>query len=267
MRWFCSPQPQWSPHWPEPSCDSLPCTAAVRALGVPPRVLGRRKDRIVTAPEAGCRQAPRAQAGLAFSWSRRSPRYWQLPPALLVELHLNDRGTDPAAAIWRAIPAAAQPPCWSRHARQMILVDVGLEDPEHGRHPEAGHAARRPRCPPRRRVRRRRTRRWSSTCRRPIRARPSPSLQHAGLVRLHATSQWGCLDDLWYRESGWVYNAENASGAYGIPQALPGSKMASAGADWQTNPTTQIKWGLGYIKGRYGTPCDAWGFWQANGWY
>jgi hypothetical protein len=82
-----------------------------------------------------------------------------------------------------------------------------------------------------------------------------------------STSQFGCLDDIWTRESGWRYNAANASGAYGIPQALPGSKMASAGADWETNPATQIKWGLGYIKDRYGTPCDGWAFWQAHGWY
>ena len=80
-------------------------------------------------------------------------------------------------------------------------------------------------------------------------------------------SQFGCLDDLWNAESGWRWNAENASGAYGIPQALPGSKMASAGADWQTNPATQIKWGLGYIKSIYGTPCGAWGHEQADGWY
>jgi hypothetical protein len=69
---------------------------------------------------------------------------------------------------------------------------------------------------------------------------------------------FGCLDDLWNRESGWVYDAENPSGAFGIPQALPGSKMVSAGADWATNPATQIKWGLGYIKDMYGTPCGAW---------
>jgi hypothetical protein len=80
-------------------------------------------------------------------------------------------------------------------------------------------------------------------------------------------TQFSCLDDIWTRESNWVYNAENASGAYGIPQALPGSKMASAGADWLTDPTTQIRWGLGYIQSTYGTPCDAWAFWQANGWY
>ena len=80
-------------------------------------------------------------------------------------------------------------------------------------------------------------------------------------------TQFGCLDNIWTRESGWRYNAENASGAYGIPQALPGSKMASAGADWQTNPATQIQWGLGYIKSDYGTPCQAWAFWQANGYY
>ncbi len=82
-----------------------------------------------------------------------------------------------------------------------------------------------------------------------------------------STSQYGCLNDIYTRESGWRYNAENASGAYGIPQALPGSKMASAGADWMTNPATQIKWGLGYIKAVYGTPCDAWSFWQAHSWY
>ena len=80
-------------------------------------------------------------------------------------------------------------------------------------------------------------------------------------------TQFGCLDNIWSRESGWRYNAQNASGAYGIPQALPGSKMASSGADWQTNPATQINWGLGYIKSTYGTPCNAWAFWQANGYY
>jgi hypothetical protein len=81
------------------------------------------------------------------------------------------------------------------------------------------------------------------------------------------TTYFGCLLDLWNHESGWVYDAENASGAYGIPQALPGSKMASAGPDWQTNPATQIKWGLGYIKQLYGNPCGAWSFEEANGYY
>jgi resuscitation-promoting factor RpfB len=81
-------------------------------------------------------------------------------------------------------------------------------------------------------------------------------------------TQFGCLDDLWERESGWNYDAENPySGAYGIPQALPGSKMASAGADWQTDPATQIRWGLGYIQAIYGSPCNAWAFWEANGYY
>jgi hypothetical protein len=78
---------------------------------------------------------------------------------------------------------------------------------------------------------------------------------------------FGCLLDLWNRESGWVYDAENASGAYGIPQALPGSKMASAGPDWETDPATQIRWGLTYIKQIYGTPCGAWAFEEANGYY
>jgi hypothetical protein len=72
------------------------------------------------------------------------------------------------------------------------------------------------------------------------------------------TTQWSCLEQLWTRESGWRWDAENPDGAYGIPQAFPGSKMASAGADWQTDPATQIKWGLEYISSTYGTPCGAW---------
>ncbi|GLW97642.1 lytic transglycosylase domain-containing protein [Microtetraspora sp. NBRC 16547] len=81
-------------------------------------------------------------------------------------------------------------------------------------------------------------------------------------------SEWGCLERLWDRESHWNERAMNRySGAYGIPQSLPGSKMASAGADWQTNAATQITWGLGYIAGRYKTPCGAWGHSQATGWY
>jgi hypothetical protein len=80
--------------------------------------------------------------------------------------------------------------------------------------------------------------------------------------------QFACLVPLWARESGWNVNAYNSSsGATGIPQALPGSKMASAGADWQTNPATQITWGLGYIAGRYGTPCAAWDHSESVGWY
>ncbi|MFD1717183.1 G5 domain-containing protein [Georgenia deserti] len=80
--------------------------------------------------------------------------------------------------------------------------------------------------------------------------------------------QFSCLDSLWQRESNWNPSAQNpSSGAYGIPQALPGSKMASAGSDWATNPATQIEWGLGYIQGRYGSPCGAWGHSQSNGWY
>ncbi|WP_205791334.1 phospholipase [Microbacterium sulfonylureivorans] len=80
--------------------------------------------------------------------------------------------------------------------------------------------------------------------------------------------QFSCLESLWTKESGWNYQAYNAgSGATGIPQSLPGSKMASAGADWQTNATTQITWGLQYIASAYGSPCSAWGHSQATDWY
>jgi hypothetical protein len=81
-------------------------------------------------------------------------------------------------------------------------------------------------------------------------------------------AEYDCLVALWNKESHWnVYAHNKSSGAYGIPQALPGSKMASAGADWATNPKTQITWGLGYIQNRYGTPCGAWNASQTKGWY
>ncbi|MEV0615005.1 lytic transglycosylase domain-containing protein [Nonomuraea sp. NPDC050404] len=102
---------------------------------------------------------------------------------------------------------------------------------------------------------------------------PSPGSNKATAKAMLASNgfgadQWGCLERLWQKESGWNERAMNRySGAYGIPQSLPGTKMASAGADWQTNAATQIKWGLGYIKGRYGTPCAAWGHSQSVGWY
>jgi hypothetical protein len=81
-------------------------------------------------------------------------------------------------------------------------------------------------------------------------------------------AEFPCLNKLWTRESGWNYKARNpSSGAGGIPQAVPASKMKSAGADWATNPATQIEWGLGYIKDRYSTPCKAWAHSESSGWY
>lgn len=81
-------------------------------------------------------------------------------------------------------------------------------------------------------------------------------------------NQYSCLVKLWERESNWRWYAENrSSGAYGIPQSLPASKMASAGPDWRTNPQTQIRWGLGYIDGRYGKPCSALAHSDKHNWY
>jgi hypothetical protein len=83
-----------------------------------------------------------------------------------------------------------------------------------------------------------------------------------------SSGQLSCLEPLWDRESGWNVYAYNASsGAYGIPQALPGSRMASAGANWQSSAYTQIKWGLEYIQGTYGSPCAAWAHEEDDGWY
>ncbi|UWE12501.1 lytic transglycosylase domain-containing protein [Actinacidiphila bryophytorum] len=79
------------------------------------------------------------------------------------------------------------------------------------------------------------------------------------------SGQYACFSNIVTRESGWNYLATNSSsGAYGLVQALPGSKMASAGSDWRTNPATQIKWGLNYMNVRYGSPCDAWAYWQVH---
>jgi Transglycosylase SLT domain len=84
----------------------------------------------------------------------------------------------------------------------------------------------------------------------------------------YGSSQFDCFNSIIMRESMWRVNATNpSSGAYGIPQALPGSKMASEGSDWRTNPATQIIWSIKYMKDRYGSPCSAWGFKSAHGWY
>jgi len=111
----------------------------------------------------------------------------------------------------------------------------------------------------------------------PLPATPSSCTSYSGNQRTGCSllswagfsiGQMGCLQSLWNRESGWRTTARNpSSGAYGIPQALPGRKMAAYGSDWETNPAVQIKWGLMYIKGRYGSPCSAWSYFQSNGWY
>jgi hypothetical protein len=84
----------------------------------------------------------------------------------------------------------------------------------------------------------------------------------------YGSGQFDCFNNIIMRESKWDVNATNpSSGAYGIPQALPGSKMATIASDWRTNPATQIIWGIEYMKDRYGSPCSAWGFKASHGWY
>ena len=95
------------------------------------------------------------------------------------------------------------------------------------------------------------------------------ALASAAMARqMVPADQFQCFSNIVDHESSWNYRAVNpSSGAYGLFQALPGSKMSSVGADWQTNPATQIKWGLNYMNERYDSPCGAWSFWQANHWY
>lgn len=108
----------------------------------------------------------------------------------------------------------------------------------------------------------------SRSAKRENRTVPSGSPQEIARQIIGNAAEFRCFSQIVRRESGWNPRASNASsGAYGLMQALPGSKMSSAGADWKTNPTTQIKWGLNYMTERYGSPCGAWKFWQANNWY
>jgi len=107
----------------------------------------------------------------------------------------------------------------------------------------------------------------------PATGTPDPGSAKDIALKLVTRKGWGsgefdCLVSLWNKESGWNVYAHNVgSGAYGIAQALPGEKMASVASDWKTNAETQIIWGLGYIEGRYGTPCGAWASSEARGWY
>jgi flagellar biosynthesis GTPase FlhF len=112
-----------------------------------------------------------------------------------------------------------------------------------------------------------RARNRSTAPRRPSYSKPSGNIKQYA-ASLVGPGQFGCLNSLWIKESNWNHLAQNpSSGAYGIPQSLPGSKMASAGSDWRTNPYTQVRWGVSYIKSRYGTPCSAWAHSQQTGWY
>lgn len=128
------------------------------------------------------------------------------------------------------------------------LPAVGLRH----RHPKRHHAARATR----------------SSYRRALAGSPQTAAHAMVLRRGWSEGEWTCLDSLWTRESGWkTYAVNRSSGAYGIPQALPATKMASAGADWRTNPITQIQWGLSYIAGTYGSPCAALSHSSSYGYY
>ncbi|MER7488900.1 transglycosylase SLT domain-containing protein [Streptomyces sp. NPDC126497] len=116
----------------------------------------------------------------------------------------------------------------------------------------------------------------AATCGTLIAAAPAQAATTTSASSARATAQkmigdsaeFQCFSNIVQHESSWNHTATNASsGAYGLVQALPASKMASAGSDWRTNPATQIKWGLDYMKDRYGSACDAWSFWQSNHWY
>ncbi len=181
-------------------------------------------------------------------------------------------GADPAAMVVAGIPGTRSVALLEQDRQHMILMDAATKTlnlvgaPKLATRPSAAAtpdpASASPAAP-------------GAPATPQVGTAPPPSPGTAQSIAFSMLSSFGwkpstyfsCLSNIWTRESGWNVTAENASGAYGIPQALPGSKMASAGPDWQTSATTQIKWGLGYIQGRYGDPCSAWAFWQAHGWY
>ncbi len=179
---------------------------------------------------------------------------------VLVEVHMSDPGNDPAAAALAAIPTSRSATLLEEERQVMILEDAASKTLSLVAKPRLATSP---------------AQQSSGNGGNLLVQLPPPDPGTAESIAFNllssygfASSQWGCLDDLWQRESGWIYYAQNPiSGAYGIPQALPGSKMASAGPDWETDPTTQIKWGLGYIQSVYGTPCGAWDHEEADGWY
>ena len=208
----------------------------------------------------------RARRRLSFLLVTTITAVLAVAAGVTVELHLANHGTDPVAAALAGIPTSHSAALLEQERQQMILVDAASKTmtmtstPKLATRPVSSSAgsgsgsgsagtAGVPAAPP-----------------------VSPGSAQAIAENMlssfgFADSQFSCLDALWNRESGWRVNAENASGAFGIPQALPGDKMASAGSDWMTDATTQIKWGLGYIKSVYGTPCGAWDHEEADGWY
>ncbi|MFF7676646.1 transglycosylase SLT domain-containing protein [Actinacidiphila glaucinigra] len=172
--------------------------------------------------------------------------------------------TRPTSAAEPRPPAAPMQSMFGLH--YLPGLDAAL------RHQALAQAASIPKAPPRKRPAaaphkpvQRASR--STTAARPALAPTVAGAQNLARARMSGT-QYRCLDNVVRRESGWNHRATNpSSGAYGLFQALPPSKMASAGKDWRTNPLTQMKWGLSYMKSRYGTPCGAWNFWQKNHWY
>lgn len=173
--------------------------------------------------------------------------------------------TAPSDAVWTAPDAEA---AWLGPAIQAEAARVAAEKAEAERQAAEAAAAQAAREAAAARTARDRAARRDGTG-----ARAVPSSTPVGEVKQYAASlvgadQFGCLEALWQRESGWNPAATNrSSGAYGIPQSLPASKMASAGPDWQTNPMTQVRWGVSYIHGRYGSPCGAWAHSESHGWY
>ncbi|MFC4590317.1 lytic transglycosylase domain-containing protein [Sphaerisporangium corydalis] len=196
--------------------------------------------------------------------ARTGPAETPLAPVTLFPLRAR-----PASATWtRARPGT---PIWTRTG--LTVLAGGLTGTRaaarKGRTTREARTARRMPYRVHRRV-------WRTSARPNVRkwAPTTPKGRNKAIAyrlvtqRSWPVTQFRCLDSLWTRESNWNHRAQNpSSGAYGIPQALPGTKMVGVGHDWRVNPATQIRWGLKYIRGRYGSPCGAWGHFRSHNWY
>jgi hypothetical protein len=254
-------------------------SAAVVMVTAGPEPAGTASAGTGTAAQRGAATQPESAPQTAGSAaSATSARLWFVPAApglaTTAARRAGAAGRTGAAAHATAASGPARTPgdADGRIGAQPLIFKSEFMADQDGRIAlEARHAAARRarRAAARAAARRTATARQTVQATRPARSSGSPQRIAMAMLGSYGwpAGQFGCLNDLWSRESGWNPAAENADGAFGIPQALPGSKMASAGADWQTNPATQIRWGLGYIRELYGSPCGAWDHELATGSY
>jgi hypothetical protein len=236
-----------------------------------PSFLSTKRSRVITVAAAGTMTLVTAVSAAAATF----PAHSSLASASAADVYLGSMSHGSATAL-KARPAVAPQQLLdfeqarsARQAREAKLASTRLTKADNAAAAQAAAQKRAEKAADAQATQQAQTDTATTTT---TAAAPSGSAQQVAEQMLSgfawSSSQFSCLDPLWAQESGWSVTAENpSSGAYGIPQALPGSKMASAGADWESDAATQIRWGLTYIQSLYGSPCGAWDHEEADGWY